>query len=137
MSLARVAVLGALGALIAAASGCRTFGSSALATSTKDFPKTWSDEGAPPAPVAASVARASAPAPRSPPARATPKAVAPAAAQGAPHEAQGTVILNDGTRIAGRITTNRPGELVTVISDGAERTFLWERVDEVVIDAKP
>lgn len=126
-----------LAALVAGASGCRTFGSSALATSTKDFPKTWSDDGAPPGPVAAPVVRASARPPRARPARATPNADARAVAQGAPHEAHGTVILNDGTRIAGRITTNRPGELVTVISDGAERTFLWERVDEVVIDATP
>lgn len=133
MSLARVAVLAAL---VAGSSGCRTLGSTALAISTQDFPRTWSDEAAPAVPVAS----ASPPPPRPRRAPATPRTVPPAVARGAqtaPQGAQSTVILKDGTRILGRITILRPGELVTVISDGAERTFFWERVDEVVVDPKP
>ena len=87
--------------------------SEAKASATKDFPEVLGTATTP-LPIARS--------PVTPVSRPPPAAVR-----------RGTVILKDGERVEGQILVNKPGELVTISSSAGERTFLWERVDEVVI----
>ena len=87
--------------------------SEAKASGTKDFPEVLASSTTP-GPIAGK--------PVAPVRRPSPSAVR-----------KGTVILKDGERVEGQILVNKPGELVTISSSGGERTFLWERVDEVVL----